>query len=57
MKKFMIIYANINNGKTLEGITNAKDILSALLEAKGLCKRFRTNGVPLEVVSITQIVQ
>lgn len=57
MKKFMIIYMNIENGKTLEGLTSAKDILSALLEANGLCRRFNINGVPLKVVSITEIVQ
>nr|DAL17244.1 MAG TPA_asm: hypothetical protein [Microviridae sp.] len=57
MKEFMIIYTNLNNGKTLEGLTNAKDILSALLEAKSLCERFRTNGVPLEVINITEVVK
>lgn len=57
MKKFMIIYVNRKNGKTLVGLTNAKDILSALLEANGLCRRFNRNGVPLNVLSITEIVQ
>lgn len=57
MKKFMIIYVNLDSRKTLEGITNARDILNAMLEAKSLCRRFSINGVPLEVVSITEIVQ
>ena len=57
MKKFMIIYMNLKNKRTLEGLTSARDILGALLEAKSLCRRFSINGVPLEVVSITEIVQ
>lgn len=57
MKKFMIIYMNLKNRKTLEGLTSARDILNALLEAKSLCRRFSINGIPLEVVSITEIVQ
>ncbi len=57
MKKFIIIYANPKNRKTLEGLTSARDILGALLEAKSLCRRCSINGIPLDVVSITEIVQ
>lgn len=56
MKKFMIIYADLKHGKTLEELTSAKNILGALLEARGLCRKFSMSGVPLEVVSITEIV-
>lgn len=56
MKEFMIIYKNEKDGKTLDGFTNAKDMLIALLEAETLCKTCKANGIQLEVCSITEIV-
>lgn len=56
MKDFMIIYKNVRDGKTLEGLTNAKDMLSALLEAETLCGNCIANGIQLEVCSITEVV-
>lgn len=56
MKNFMIIYKNVNNGRTLEGLISANKMLQALLEAENLCNTCRTNGIQIEVASITEIV-
>ena len=56
MKKFMIIYKNLNNGRTLEGLTSANKMLHALLEAEKLCNACKASGIQIEVVSITEIV-
>ena len=56
MKNFTIIYKNLNNGKTLEGLTSANEMLHALLEAENLCNACKANGIQIEVISITEIV-
>ena len=56
MKNFMIIYKNLNNGRTLEGLTSANKMLQALLKAENLCNICKANGIQIEVVSITEIV-
>ena len=55
MKDFMIIYGNLKNRETLEGLTSANKMLDALLEAENVCKICRENGIELEVVSITEM--
>ena len=55
MKNFMITYKNLNNGRMLEGLTRAKKMLHALLEAEKLCKACKASGIQIEVVSITEI--
>lgn len=55
MKDFMIIYGNLKNGRTLEGLTSAENILDALLKARYVCNTFKINGIELEVVSISEI--
>ena len=57
MKNFMIIYKNLNNGRTLEGFISANKMLHALLEAENLCNAFKTSGIQIEVISITEIVK
>lgn len=57
MKKFKIIYKDLDFGRTLEGLTSANEMLLALLEAENLCKVCKANGIQIEVVSITEIVQ
>lgn len=57
MKNFMIIYKNLNNGRTLQGLTSANKMLHALLEAEKLCNACKTSGIQIEVVSITEIVR
>lgn len=56
MKNFMIIYKNVKNGRTLEGLTSANEMLHALMEAENLCNKCRANGIQIEVVSITEII-
>lgn len=56
MKNFMIIYKNVNNGRTLEGLISANKMLHALLEAENLCNACKTSGIEIEVASITEIV-
>ena len=56
MKNFMIIYKNVKNGRTLEGLTSANNMLHALMEAEKLCNACKTSGIQIEVVSITKIV-
>lgn len=56
MKNFMIIYKNVNNGRTLEGLTSANKMLQALLEAEKLCNACKASGIQIEVVSITEII-
>ena len=51
----MIVYKNVNNGRTLEGLTSANEMLQALLEAENLCNTCRANGIEIEVVSITEV--
>lgn len=57
MKNFMIIYKNLNNGRTLEGLTSANKMLQALLEAEKLCSACKESGIQIEVVSITEIIR
>lgn len=56
MKNFMITYKNLNNGRTLEGLTSANKMLHALLEAEDLCNKCKANGIQIEVISITEII-
>ena len=56
MKNFMIIYKNVNNGRTIEGLTSANKMLHALLQAENLCNVCKANGIQIEVISITEIV-
>lgn len=55
MKNFTITYKNLNNGRTLEGLTSANTMLHALLEAENLCNTCKANGIQIEVISITEI--
>lgn len=57
MKNFMIVYKNLNNGRTLEGLTSANKMLHALLEAEKLCDACKASGIQIEVLSITKIVR
>lgn len=57
MKNFMIIYKNLNNGRTLEGLTSANKMLHALLRAENMCNVCKANGIQIEVISITEIVR
>ena len=57
MKKFMVIYKNLDNGRTLEGLTSTNKMLHALLEAEKLCNACKANGIQIEVVSITEITR
>lgn len=57
MKNFMIIYRNLENKRTLEGLTSADKMIHALLKAEELCNVCRENGIQLEVVSITEIIK
>ena len=57
MKNFMIIYKNLDDGRTLEGLISANKMLHALLEAENLCNALKTSGIQIEVVSITEIVK
>lgn len=56
MKNFTIIYKNLNNGKTLEGLVSANKMFHALLEAENLCNACKANGIQIEVISITEII-
>lgn len=56
MKNFMIIYKNLNNGRTLEGLKSANKMLHAMLEAEKLCNACKASGIQIEVISITEIV-
>lgn len=55
MKDFMIIYKNLKDGKTLEGLTSANEMQDALLEAKNVCNTCKANGIEIELSSITEI--
>ena len=57
MKDFMITYKNLENGKTLKGLTSANEILDALLKARCVCNTFKMNGIQVVVASITEIVK
>ena len=56
MKNFMIIYKNVNNGRTLEGLTSANKMLQALLKAENLWNTCKEKGILIEVISIIEIV-
>lgn len=57
MKNFKIIYKNLNNGRTLEGLTSANKMLHALLEAEKLCNACKASGIQIKVISINEIVE
>ena len=55
MKDFMIIYKNLKDGDTLEGLTSEDKMIDALLKAENQCNTCKANGIQIEVVSITEI--
>lgn len=55
MKDFMIIYKNFKEGKTLEGLTSANEMLDAVMEAENVCNTCKENGIQIEIISITEI--
>lgn len=55
MKRFMITFRNLKNNFTLDTQFNARTISDALLDADGLCERFKEHDIRLEVMSIYEI--
>lgn len=55
MKKFIVTFKNLDNGKTLDNLYEADEMLNAMYDAESLCKKLKKHDISLKVISIYEI--